>query len=199
MTRGAVSGGATCVAASVDRVCPVRLRVVCGLVGVPRKGAGVGEDPAVVLRALVAQLRAARRGLRLTQEGLGGALGVSALAVGSWETGKDVAGLSNLVRWAQAVGFTVGVEGAAPKVVLVPGRDEPWSDFHIRCLMGALAGARERAYCSQEMVGDAVGVSAWTVHMWETAHRVPRVPRLITWCQYLSVGIVLEPRHRAVI
>jgi DNA-binding XRE family transcriptional regulator len=152
----------------------------------------VAEDAAVVLQGLVTELRAARRGLRLTQKELGDALGVSGLAIGSWETGKDVAGLGNLVRWARAVGFTVGVDGAASRAVLVPRRDEQWADFHIRCLMVALAGAREGLYRSQEMVGDAVGVTAWTVHMWETAHRVPRVLRLITWCQYLDVRLVLE-------
>jgi DNA-binding XRE family transcriptional regulator len=120
---------------------------------------------------------------------------VSALAVSAWETGKDTPALGNFLRWAEALGHTVAVAGApAGGDMPVPGRGEPLEQYLIRCLTAALAGARQRLDWSQEMVGDAIGVSAWTVHMWESGHRVPRLARVVSWCQYLGCELTVRPR-----
>jgi DNA-binding XRE family transcriptional regulator len=143
-----------------------------------------------------AVLRSARRQHRLTQEELGTGLGVAPLAVTNWEGGKDTPALGNLVRWAEAVGFSLRVDGAPPGSVVVPRRDEPLEQFHVRRVAGALADARRAADRTQEMVGGAVGVSAWTIHMWETHRRIPRLPRLIAWCGSLRCELVLAKRSR---
>lgn len=193
-------------AVGVRRVrCPTVIVLACGeervwpVVSARRLGVNAGpEHQAAVerLRALCADLRRARRGLRLSQEELAAGLGVSALAVGSWETGKDMPSAGNFVRWADAVGYVVKVEGAALEVVLVPRRGEPFDQFQLRRLMTELAGARERMDWTQEMVGAALGVSAWSVHMWETAHRVPRVLRLVAWCQVVHCRLIVVRRER---
>jgi DNA-binding XRE family transcriptional regulator len=134
--------------------------------------------------------------LRLSQAGLADGLGVSALAVSSWETGKDNPSVGNFVRWADAVGYAVAAEGAPSQGVSVPRRGEPFDQFLLRRLTTGLAGARERMDWSQEMVGDALGVSSWSVHMWETAHRVPRVLRLIAWCHVVHCQLILVRRER---
>jgi transcriptional regulator with XRE-family HTH domain len=152
------------------------------------------RTPQAQLELIIAQLKTARRARRLTQQALADGLGVSALAVGAWETGKDTPALGNFLRWAEALGHTVTVTGAPTGDVLVPLRGESLEQFHLRRLMTALAGARERSNWSQEMVGDAIGVSAWTVHMWETGHRIPRLARLIEWCRALDCELTLVAR-----
>jgi DNA-binding XRE family transcriptional regulator len=116
------------------------------------------------------------------------------LAVGAWETGKDTPALGNFLRWAETLGLTAAVTGAPTGDTPVPRRGEPLEQFRIRCLTSALAGAREHSNWSQEMVGDALGVSTWTVHMWETGHRVPRTLRLIEWCHALGCELTLVAR-----
>lgn len=152
------------------------------------------QTPQARLELLTAQLKRARRECRLTQQALADGLDVSALAIGSWESGKDTPALGNFLRWAETLGYSVTVTGAPTGRVLVPRRGEPLEQFRIRCLMAALTGARERLDWTQDMVGDAIGVSAWSVHMWETAHRVPRLARLIAWCHALGCDLTLLAR-----
>ncbi|HEV3170822.1 MAG TPA: helix-turn-helix transcriptional regulator [Actinocrinis sp.] len=151
-------------------------------------------DEQAELETFTAQLRAARRRLRVSQEVFGPALGVSALAIGSWETGKDTPGLCNFVRWCEALGYAVDVTGFSSDTVLVPRADELFDAFHIRRLMRALAEAREAKGLTQPQVGAALGVSGWSIHMWERAFRVPRLLRLIAWCPVVGCRLTIRAR-----
>jgi DNA-binding XRE family transcriptional regulator len=150
----------------------------------------------IELGLLVADLRDARKRRRLTQVALGEAMDVSALAIGSWESGKDTPSTGNFLRLAESLGFVVDVADrmqrpdTARPVLL---RGESLEAYRMRCMMLVLADARRRRDYTQEMVGDRLGVSAWTIHMWETAHRNPRLLRLIEWCAVLDCRLTLIP------
>jgi transcriptional regulator with XRE-family HTH domain len=142
-------------------------------------------------------LRSTRRHLRLSQQELAKGLGVGALAVVNWESGRDTPALGNLVRWAEALGYAVAVERperGAGAPVLVPKPGEALEDFRVRCLTAGLVDARVRLDRTQKMVGAALGVGAWSVHMWERSYRVPRLPRLIAWCEYLDCRLTIRQR-----
>jgi DNA-binding XRE family transcriptional regulator len=133
--------------------------------------------------------------VRLTQYDLGAALDVSPLAIGSWEQGKDVPTTGNFLRWAEALGFIADV-GDRPWLLCpaqpAPLKGEPVEAYRTRRLMLTLADMRRERYYSQEMVADRLGVSAWTVHMWETNHRNPRLLRLIDWCAVFDSRLTLH-------
>src|SRR5579883_3132561 len=120
----------------------------------------------IELGLLVADLRDARKRRRLTQVALGEALDVSALAIGSWESGKDTPSTGNFLRLAESLGFVVdvadrtqGPDTARPVLL----RGESLEAYRMRCMMLVLAEARRRRDYTQEMVGDRLGVSAWTI------------------------------------
>ena len=121
---------------------------------------------------------------------------VSALAIGSWESGKDTPSTGNFLRLAESLGFVVDVADrmqrpdTARPVLL---RGESLEAYRMRCMMLVLADARRRRDSTQEMVGDRLRVSAWTIHMWETTHRNPRLLRLIEWCTVLDCRLTLNP------
>jgi transcriptional regulator with XRE-family HTH domain len=155
----------------------------------------VEQGARAALRELTGQLRAARRELRITQEALAVGLGVSVLALVNWENGKDVPSVEHLVRWAETLRFILVVDGAARSgLVPVPRAQESVQTFRIRCLATALAQAREQADLTQDQIGDRLGVSAWSVHMWETGRRTPRTLRLITWCGTVNRRLTLHAR-----
>jgi DNA-binding XRE family transcriptional regulator len=160
------------------------------------RAAESSADARTELDLLVAHLRDARKRRRLTQVALGEAMEVSALAIGSWESGKDTPSTGNFLRLAESLGFVVNVtdrmqrpDAARP----VPLRGESLESYRLRCIMLVLADARRRRDYTQEMVGDRLGVSAWTIHMWETTHRNPRLLRLIEWCAVLDCRLTLVP------
>lgn len=162
-----------------------------------RKRAASPHIAADHLCILVAELRRARRALRVSQRALAGGLGVKELSVSSWERGVDTPAAGNFLSWADALGYTLRVEGFSLNAVVVRHKGEPFEEFQLRRLMASLADAREAAGLTQEQVSDALGVSSWTVHMWETTNRVPRLLRLIAWCHVLGCRLALAPRLMA--
>jgi transcriptional regulator with XRE-family HTH domain len=143
---------------------------------------------------LTAQLRHARRARGLTQQQLGEGLGISALAITNWESGHDTPTLHHFIRCAEALGLTTTVTGAPTELVPVPRHGEPLDRFRIRCLTTALRTAREHADRTQHQLAHAFEVSTWSVHMWETHRRDPRLPHLIAWCHALDCELTLT-RH----
>jgi DNA-binding XRE family transcriptional regulator len=140
------------------------------------------------------ELREARRRLHLTQAALAEALGISTLAITNWEAGRDTPATGNFVRWAESLGFVVDIadrpqheDTARP----VPLKGEPFDAYRVRCMMLILGDMRRERDYTQEMVADLLGVSSWSIHMWETARRNPRLLRLIEWCSVLGCRLTL--------
>lgn len=149
------------------------------------------ETPQARLEQFTSQLRQARRARGITQEELAAGLGVRASTVINWEWGREAPTVGNLLRWSEALGFTLAVTGAPAGVSAVPRPGEPFDEYHLRALVLRLVAARVRADWTQEMVGDRLAVTLWSVHMWETHRRVPRLLRLIGWCHALGCDLEL--------
>ena len=76
-----------------------------------------------------------------------------------------------------------------------PNRERAPSNGITRALYALLLrDIRREADLTQEMIGERLRVSAWTIQMWEGARRVPRVTRLIEWCSVLGCRLALTPR-----
>jgi transcriptional regulator with XRE-family HTH domain len=119
-------------------------------------------DEQAELESFTVQLRAARRRLRISQEEFGAGLGVSALAIGSWEQGKDIPAVGNFVRWCEGLGYSVGVAGFSPDTVLVPRADELFEEFHIRRVTRGLAEEGSRSSRWGTRLGSRRGRSTCT-------------------------------------
>ena len=150
------------------------------------------------LAELVAYLADTRRRQRVTQARLGEALGLTGVSIANWEGGR-IPSAGNFVQWADALGR---------RLVVVDGDRAVWSAarpvprlggeavylYRLRVLALTLRNVRLEAGLTQEAVGERLGVSPWTVQMWENARRLPRMPRLADWCD--ALGCRLELRGR---
>lgn len=144
---------------------------------------------------LAERLRAARERQELSLASVARALEVTGPAVAHWEKCIEYPSAPNLVQWAAALGLHLVVADLDGQVLAsgrpVPRRNEPVELYRLRCLTGVLRAERLRSDVTQETIGDRLCVSAWTVQMWEGGRRLPRVPRLIAWCQVLNCRINL--------
>jgi transcriptional regulator with XRE-family HTH domain len=150
------------------------------------------------LAELFAQLAAVRRRQGSTQAQVGAALGLTGVSIANWEGGR-VPSAGNFVLWAEALSQRlvvvdgVGAVWTASRPVPRLGGEETHL-YRLRVLALTLRNVRESSGALQPEVGARLGVSGWTVQMWENARRVPRLPRLVTWCDVL--GCRLELRRR---
>ena len=155
---------------------------------------GTRRDPVQQWDVLVAQLAAARQRQGCSQRGLGARLGMAEIVVGKWEQQADCPSLSAFVCWAGALGLTpviVRANGAVPSVTVIPRNQELLERFIARRIGLTLRQAREARGRTQEELGETLGVSEWTVRMWETARRDPRVPHLLAWANTLGCHVKL--------
>ena len=143
---------------------------------------------------LIVKLQAARLSLPLSQRRLSAQLGLTEFVVRRWETGVDLPFTGNFVRWARALDYRVNI--------LVPDRDldterpqppesESFELDEFRRIAATLRSARNDAGLTQKALGDILGISGWTMSMWELAQRQPRILHLIKWADALGCSLVL--------
>ncbi len=146
------------------------------------------------LNGLILQLQAARQQRALSQRGLGARLGMAEIVVGKWENNADLPSAGSFVRWAHALGHSVDILDRKRRPITqrpAPRHLEPFEDYEIRRIAAALKHARTEAELTQENLGELLDVSEWTVRMWETARRQPRILHLIRWADALGCRVVL--------
>lgn len=162
----------------------------------PRDEFAAGEGFAhEYLSGLILQLQAARRQRSLSQRGLGARLGMAEIVVGKWENNADLPSAGSFVRWAHALGHSVDVLDRRRRTIAqrpTPHYLEPFEDYEIRRIAAALKHSRIEADHTQQKLGELLDVSEWTVRMWETARRQPRILHLIRWADALGCRVVLS-------
>lgn len=149
-----------------------------------------------MLAELAWQLAEERRWQGITQASLGAALGKSGVSIANWESGR-VPSVANFVRWADALGRRLVVVDREYAVWSPPrpvprGGGEETHLYRLRVLALTLRQVRLEAGLTQEQVGQRLGVSGWTVQMWENSARLPRMGRLADWCGVLGCRIELR-------
>lgn len=161
-----------------------------GQVRIPENTADEGREAATqVISGLIQTLREARRAGHITQLDLAGRLGVTELTVVEWEARRDVPATGNLFRWAQALGYVVELREASSGVALADPAALSRAtsvDARLRRIPRLLRQTRVASGLTQEELGAELGVSTWTVRMWESGQRTPRLVRLVTWCMILN-------------
>jgi transcriptional regulator with XRE-family HTH domain len=151
------------------------------------------------LAELFAQLAAVRRRRGSTQAQVGAVLGLTGVSIANWEGGR-IPSAGNFVLWAEALSQRLAVVDGAG-AVRTPPRPVPQVDgekthlYRLRVLALTLRNVREFSGALQPEVGALLGVSGWTVQMWENGRRVPRLPRLVTWCEVLGCRLELRERR----
>lgn len=89
--------------------------------------------------------------------------------------------------------MVVRADGSEIGVTALPRGFEPLERFAARRIGLTLRRARLGRERTQAGLGDQLGVSGWTVRMWETARRDPRVLHLLAWADALGCAVALRP------
>lgn len=154
-------------------------------------------DAANAITDLVARLVEARRRQGATQLDVAEALGLTPMSVSGWEQGEDAPTPAHLIRWARALGCTVRVvdqSGCWLWARPAPSVGETPEEYWIRCTILILRETRQEAGLLQRHIAERIGVSEWTVQMWENGRRLPLLRALTDWCA--ALGCRLELRGR---
>ncbi|MBR7838700.1 transcriptional regulator [Actinospica durhamensis] len=150
-------------------------------------------EPWVLAADWVTRLREARMEAGHTQEILAESAGVEVATLSSWETGRRIPSLRNLLKVGRALQLRLVVvesDGAvrvakAPAVVGESGENDD-----IRALVAVLREARQRSRKTLDALAAGVGVSAWSLAQFERSQLHPRLIVLASWA--LELGCVLR-------
>lgn len=163
-------------------------------VGMAGNAAGEGRDTTTpAINGLIHTLREARRGQRITQLDLAARLGVTEITVVEWETRRDIPATGNFFRWVDELGYVVEVRESSGESLKAPGRVPRMRGVEARMTrtQRLLKHARIASGLTQEGLGTELGVSTWSVRMWESAQRTPRLVHLVHWCGVLGCQLEL--------
>ena len=166
-----------------------------GQVGMPEIAAGEGHaGTALTINGLIHILREGRRELRITQLDLATQLGVTEITVVEWETRRDTPATGNLFRWAHTLGYVVEIRELSSGKLLKDADSSPRArtvESRMRRIPRRLRQVRVERGLTQEELSVELDVSTWTVRMWESAQRTPRLVHLVAWCRILSCQLAL--------
>ena len=142
---------------------------------------------------LVLMLREARRELRITQLNLATSLHVAETTVVDWEMRQFTPMTENLVRWAHELGYAVEIRDPSSGVALrEPGSSSVRSiEIQLEQIAQILKLTRLKTGLTQDELSIKLGVSSWTVRMWESAQRAPRLVHLVAWCAMLDCELAI--------
>lgn len=164
-------------------------------VRMPDNATGESREAATTaINSLVQILREARRAGRITQLDLAARLGVTELTIVEWEARRDVPATGNLFRWASVLGYVVEVRESSSGETL--GDPDPPSrsvsvESRLRRISKLLRQTRVAGGFTQEELGAELSVSTWTIRMWESGQRTPRLAHLVAWCTILGCRLEL--------
>jgi len=140
----------------------------------------------------MAELRSARVSGGYPRERLADSLGVGIATVRSWEAGRRIPTLVNLVRSGRELGLRlviVGLDGQVRSARIAVKPDEIWEHREIRSLVAALRGERRGGAVSQDLLAERIGVSAWSVAQFEQGRLHPRPAVLAVWAAALDCAV----------
>jgi DNA-binding XRE family transcriptional regulator len=150
-------------------------------------------EPWALAADWVTRLREARMEAGHTQEVLAESAGVEVATLSSWETGRRIPSLRNLIKVGRALGLrlvVVGSDGAVCAARASTVSDGSVENDEIRALVAVLREARQRSRKTLDMLAVGVGVSAWSLAQFERSHLHPRLIVLASWA--LELGCVLK-------
>jgi transcriptional regulator with XRE-family HTH domain len=139
-------------------------------------------------------LRNARWSRALPQRRLGAQLGMAEVVVSRWEIGSELPSTGAFIRWAHALGYVVHILDRSQQPMAdrpTPRQSETFEAYEVRRIAAALRRARLEADHTQNALCAALHVSEWTIRMWESARRQPRIIHLIIWAEVLECRVVL--------
>jgi DNA-binding XRE family transcriptional regulator len=153
-----------------------------------------GEFVHSIVNDLISNLRVARQELRIPRDRVALGLGLSEITIVVWEAGRATPITVNFFRWAYALGYIVDIREISP--MARPSDAESATgmrsaEYSLLWIARALRKARIETAVTQEALGIELGVSRWTVRMWESAQRTPLLPHLVQWCGSLNRRLVL--------
>jgi transcriptional regulator with XRE-family HTH domain len=154
--------------------------------------ASAGETARAEAARWVAEVRAARLQSGWPRSRLATALGVEAATVRSWEAGRRIPTLPNLIIFGHEFGMRlviIGRDGRAVPARTPPVADEPLAHQEIRGLVAALRGERRRRELSQDALAAEVGVSTWSLTMFERGKLHSRPAVLAAWSAALECSV----------
>ncbi len=145
------------------------------------------------------ELKAVRRGARISRAALVPRLPVSESAMAGWENGIADPTLLHLTQWSDALGFCLVIVGPDGVVLLPeppgPMTNEAMDSFRMRRLAGPLKSRRGGLSLSQKDLGWHVGVSGAAISNWELVREPPTSIAQIVWAQKLECNVSLIPNQ----
>lgn len=141
---------------------------------------------------LVAELCAARLAGGFPREQIADALAVGSATVRSWEAGRRIPTLVNLIRFGRELGLRLMIvdqDGRAHpgRIAVRPG--ESWEYREIRKLAAALRSQRRVCALSQDAVALATEVSKASIAQFESGRLHPRPAMLAAWAAALGCHV----------
>jgi transcriptional regulator with XRE-family HTH domain len=140
----------------------------------------------------IAELRAARVSGGYPQQRLAEVLGVAETTVRSWESGRRIPTLINLINSGRELGLRLAIVGSdgrvrSSRMAAKPG--ELWEHAEIRSLAVALRGKRRDDGITQDGLAVTIGVSTWSVAQYERSRLHPRPTVFAAWAGALGCAV----------
>ena len=142
--------------------------------------------------AWMAELCAARLAGGFPREQIADALGVGSATVRSWEAGRRIPILVNLIGFGRELGLRLVIVDQNGRVH--PGRiavrpGESWEDREIHRLAAALRSQRRDCALSQDAVARATDVSTASIAQFESGRLRPSPATLAAWAAALDCRV----------
>jgi DNA-binding transcriptional regulator YiaG len=146
------------------------------------------------LAELVRELQTARRDRSLSQRAVSARLGMAEIIVGGWEVGANLPSTPAFIRWAHALDRAVQILDRTGRPAVerpMPRHLEDIELYELRRIAATLKRMRLELGHTQDAVGALLDTSEWTVRMWETDRRQPRILHLISWSEAVDCRLTL--------
>jgi transcriptional regulator with XRE-family HTH domain len=119
-------------------------------------------------------------------------LGIAIATVRSWESGRRIPTLINLIKFGRELELRleiVGLDGRRRSVQAMVKPGELWENREIRLLVAALRAERRGGGVSQDLLAARIGLSTWSLAQFEQGRLHPRPAVLAAWAAALNCGV----------
>ena len=140
----------------------------------------------------MAELCAVRASVGYPLYRLADVLGIAIATVRSWESGRRIPTLINLIKFGRELELRleiVGLDGRRRSVRSVVKPGELWENREIRLLVAALRAERRGGGVSQDLLAARIGLSTWSLAQFEQGRLHPRPAVLAAWAAALDCGV----------